>query len=61
MTQATLRAAARRAMFNHLTCDPDATATTLAESAANTLGHDEWLDDETHWIWDLAIEIGDQA
>jgi hypothetical protein len=46
-------------MFNHLTCDPDATATTLAESAANTLGHDEWLDDETHWIWDLALEIGE--
>jgi hypothetical protein len=46
-------------MFNHLTCDPDASATALAESAAITLGHDEWLDDPDHWIWDLALEIGE--
>ena len=56
MTRSTLLAAVRRAMFNHLACDPDATATSLAEAAAITLGHDEWLDDETHWIWDLAVE-----
>jgi hypothetical protein len=51
-------------MFNHLACDPDASATTLAESAAIVLGHDEWLDDPDHWIWDLAIEtldLGAQA
>ena len=59
MTRTTLAAAARRAMFNHLACDPHASATALAESAAITLGHDEWLDDPDHWIWDLALEIGD--
>ena len=32
-------------------------ATTLAEDAARVFNHDEWLADETHWIWDLAIEI----
>lgn len=31
------------------------TATQLAEATAIALGHDEWLDDETHWIWDLAL------
>lgn len=61
MTHATLTTAARRAMFNHLACDPDASATALAESAAITLGHDEWLDDPEHWIWDLALSIGDPA
>jgi len=25
--------------------------------AALDLGHDEWLDDETHWIWELAVEL----
>ena len=59
MTRTTLAAAARRAMFNHLACDPDASATVLTESAAITLGHDEWLDDPDHWIWDLALEIGE--
>ena len=60
MTHSALVAAARRAIVNHLACDPDATATILAESAAITLGHDEWLDDPDHWVWDLALEIGDQ-
>jgi hypothetical protein len=31
--------------------------TMLAENTANEMGHDEWLDDETHWIWDLAAEM----
>jgi hypothetical protein len=55
-SRATLLATARRAMFNHLACAPDATATSLAEAAAITLGHDEWLDDPDHWIWVLALE-----
>ena len=35
-------------------------ATSLAEDAAHNAlenDHDEWLDDESHWIWDIAIEI----
>ena len=34
--------------------------TALAENAAHhadSEDHDEWLDDSTHWVWDLAIEI----
>jgi len=33
--------------------------TKLAEEAAKHLDHDEWLDDETHWIWDMAFEVAD--
>jgi len=28
----------------------------LAENAANFVSHDEWLDDDTHWIWVMAHE-----
>lgn len=33
--------------------------TAAAESAADALGHDEWLDDSDHWVWVLAHEVGD--
>lgn len=33
--------------------------TALAETTAEELGHDEWLDDSDHEIWDLALEVGD--
>lgn len=33
--------------------------TTLAEEAANNLGHNEWLDDESHPVWDVAIEAAE--
>lgn len=36
-----------------------ANLTELAEAAAHELDHDEWLDDETHEVWDLAIEVAD--
>jgi len=26
----------------------------LAKNAANFVNHDEWLDDDTHWIWTMA-------
>ena len=29
--------------------------TALSEAAACDCDHDEWLDDETHWIWDFAL------
>lgn len=29
--------------------------TRLAEEAAHALDHDEWLDDETHPVWDAAV------
>ncbi len=31
--------------------------TELCEAAAYNYGHDEWLDDHTHEIWDFATEI----
>jgi len=35
---------------------PDMSATQIAEDTANHLNHAEWLENETHWIWELAIE-----
>lgn len=29
--------------------------TQIAEGAANVFGHNEWLDDPLHWIWEEAI------
>lgn len=31
--------------------------TRLAENAAWHFGKDEWLDDECHWVWDLAVDV----
>jgi hypothetical protein len=39
-------------------CEPG-DYTELAELAAHDLAHDEWLNDETHRVWDLAIEVSD--
>lgn len=36
-----------------------ANLTRLAEAAAERFDHDCWLDDETHWVWDLAIEAAE--
>ncbi len=35
--------------------------TRLAENAAHEFNHDEWLDDDSHWVWDLASDIASQA
>jgi biotin carboxylase len=35
--------------------------TRLAENAAWHFDCDHWLDDETHLVWDLAIEEGEKA
>ena len=31
--------------------------TSLAEAAAQRVGHDEWLDDPDHPIWDWAVDL----
>lgn len=52
------RATVRAYMLRHR--DEHDNATSLAEDAAHNAlddDHDEWLDDETHWVWDLAIEV----
>lgn len=35
--------------------------TRLAEEAAHYFNHDEWLDYESHWVWELALEEGSRA
>lgn len=39
------------------------TATELAEAAASMFNREDWLDDETHWVWDYAVAAldGDAA
>lgn len=39
----------------------DVNCTRLAEEAALVFDHLEWLDDETHWVWDLAVDIAADA
>ena len=34
-------------------------ATTLAVEAAVGLDHPEWLDDEQHFVWDLAVDMAE--
>lgn len=35
----------------------EANATVIAETVAHELGHSEWLDDETHPLWDVAAGV----
>jgi len=35
----------------------DFNLTTLAENAAFNFDNEAWLDDETHWVWDVAFEV----
>ena len=34
--------------------------TRLAEIAADQFGHNEWLDDPLHPIWDIAYDVADR-
>lgn len=35
--------------------------TKVAELAADHFDHDEWLYEETHWVWDLALHAAEVA
>lgn len=35
--------------------------TKLAENAAWEFDHDEWLDDQDHWVWELSVDVMDAA
>jgi len=54
-----------RAYMNHHVKDcvdnltGEVNTTLLAEMTAVDLMHPEWLDDDRHIVWDLAIDIGD--
>lgn len=46
-------------LWDHRTDEANLTA--LAEAAAHAHGHDEWLDDPDHWVWDAAIVAADRV
>jgi len=35
--------------------------TTLAEDVAWELGHDEWLDDSTHAVWEVVVDAAEEV
>lgn len=35
--------------------------TQLSEACAEDLDHDEWLDDSTHIVWDLAVVVSERV
>jgi hypothetical protein len=41
--------------------DPTLSMTGLAELIARRFDADDWLDDETHWVWDIAAELAPVA
>ena len=41
--------------------DPTLFASDCVEECTHNAGHDEWLDDENHWIWDLAIDVFEET
>ncbi len=49
-------------MHNHVRdhIDPltgEVNCTGLAEATAHALGHDEWLDDPDHKVWEMAVHV----
>ena len=61
LTEGHLNLHARRLMRQAILDDPALHLTALAELTANALGHDDWLDDEGHWIWELALQVAEWA
>ena len=39
--------------------DPVDNATILAEECCWIMGHDEWLDDDDHVVWEIALDFFD--
>ena len=66
MTHEQERAERKRiAKVMHRLIEEDADAyrddsTGLAEDAAHEMGHDEWLDDSNHIVWEVANEVADE-
>ncbi len=61
----TLRTTAARVIGDHRTFDVrdsgEVNATLVAENVAWELGHAEWLDDDTHAVWDVALVAAEKA
>ena len=63
-SEAKLKARVRAWMYNDAEYDPHlcgVNCTQLAENAAHMFSHDEWLDDEQHWVWELAADVAEQV
>lgn len=59
LRQSILRAA--RAVREDHWEDGEINLTSLAEDVAWKLGHDEWLDDPTHLVWDVVIDAAEEV
>lgn len=55
----TLAARIRQFILSHFTMDEIEyqNSTHLAEDVADLMEHNEWLDDETHVLWDVCVDI----
>lgn len=52
-----IRKKVRKHMFELMRKTNEFTATTLVEQTARDLNYDEWLDDDTHFVWDIAVDV----
>ena len=51
----------RSVRINHAdTTTNEVDMTSLAEDAAHAFDCDSWLDDDTHWVWDLAFNVAEE-
>lgn len=46
---------------DHVDWTGELNCTTLAEACADALGHDEWLDEEGHVVWEIALEFAEES
>ena len=54
---AIVAAAKRDASMSYDADTEECNATELAENVAHALNHDEWLDESTHPLWDIAADV----
>ena len=55
-TEKTQAGKIRGVMDTIMGIEPLDNATILAEETAFAMGHDEWLDDPNHELWEIALE-----
>ena len=58
------KAKVRRWMYDHyqdfMECGELQCTQLVEQFCISNPGHDHWLDDSTHWVWDLPIDIEDR-
>lgn len=50
----------RRLRSKLLDAHGEVRCTVLATVTAERLGHPEWLEDDAHFVWDLALRVHDE-